>query len=465
MLTAWYIWKPMGGSLLENESGLPEKLVNLLLSHLKRHALWDSLLMFSPPLLVVSYLVVFLYGSVLITQQTLIFAAPALLGVVLLVGLVLRDRRASPTLFFAARLIDDRVEGKNRFVTLATIDPIICPSFLLARLRREAAGLLHRIDLKKDFPYRVKRSFFLSFAGSLVLILLFHLFLQIALLFEPQRVAVKELAPLAQRLSQVPRFSALARSLEEMAVRIQNQDLSSAEKLSSIQEMLKNVENQLGAERQKGGDRSDLLSQTADALRGLEQGLGEGQEPGGAGGLKTNLPEEREGRGRESAKGSGGEGQGDLGQSGSRDLKGERSAQREKGVGQGQDEGDEGRGDKLKGEKERGREIGGVAKGELEGKGGKGKGEEVPRGTTPDRFLQPGEQGDKGLKGLKGARFVTVELPEVEAEGSGVEGASGKRRGLRPKVPVSNMPLRRPDSPDASTEKQPLPLEYRKLIR
>lgn len=450
----------MGEPSLEKGRETPEKLVNLLLSHLKRHVLWDSLLMFSPPLLVLSYLVIFLYGSALITRETLIFTAPALVGVVVLVGLVLRDRRAAPTPFFAARLIDDRVEGKNRFVTLATIDPIICPSFLLARLRREAAGLLHRMDLKKDFPYRVKRSFFLSFTGSLVLILLFHLLLQIALLFEPRRVAVKELAPLSQRLSQVPRFSALARSLEEMAVRIQNQGLSSAERLSLIREMLKKVENQLGVERQKGGDRSDILSQTADALRGLEQGLGEEQEQRGAGGLKSNLPREREGRGKESAKGSGGEGQGDLGQSGGRDLKGERSAQKEKGVGQGQGEGDEGRGDKLKGEKEKVREIGGVATGKLEGKGGKG--EEVPRGATPDRFLQPGEQGDKGLKG---ARFVTVELPEVEAEGSGGEGPSGKRRGLRPKVPISNVPLRRPDFPDASTEKQPLPLEYRKLIR
>ncbi len=103
-----------------------------------------------------------------------------------------------------------------------------------------------------------------------------------------------------------------------------------------------------------------------------------------------------------------------------------------------------------------------MAKGELEGRGDKSKGEEIPGGATPERFLQPGEQGEKGIKG---ARFVTVQLPEDKTEDSDAEGASGKRRKLLPKVPVSNVPLRQPDAPDAAPEKQPLPLEYRRLIR
>jgi len=89
-------------------------------------------------------------------------------------------------------------------------------------------------------------------------------------------------------------------------------------------------------------------------------------------------------------------------------------------------------------------------------------GEEIPRGKAAERFLKPGEEGEKGIKG---ARFVTVQLPEEEIASETGQGGSGKRRELRPKTPVGNVPLRRPDAPDASPEKQPLPLEYRGLLR
>ncbi len=446
----------MGRFSAEKELGMPEKVVDLLLSHLKRHALWDSLLMFFPPLLVFSYLTIFLYHSSLITRETLFSAGASLLGVALLIG-ILRHRPLTPVRF-VARLIDDRVEGKDRFVTLATIDPSFHPASLVARLRHEAAGLLHRVDLKKDFPYRAKRSFFASLIGSLVVILLFHLFLQIVPLFTLQAPPIKELA---QKLSHMPRFSELSRSLEAMALRMQEQDLFSAERRSLIQELLREVEDQLAAERQEGGDGSDLLSQAANALRGMERGLEKGQE--GGGGLRTNLPEEGKGKGNELARGDKGEGQDELSVSTSKDLTGGKSAQGEmQEASKRQGERDQDRRDRLKGGRGKGKEIAGMAKGELEGRGGKSKGEEIPSGATPERFLQPGEQGEKGIKG---ARFVTVQLPEDETEDSDAEGGSGKRRKLRPKVPVSNVPLRRPDAPDAAPEKQPLPLEYRRLIR
>ncbi|MFQ5904519.1 MAG: hypothetical protein ACE5JO_12610, partial [Candidatus Binatia bacterium] len=273
-----------------------------LLNHLKRHALWDSLLKFFPPLLVFSYLAIFLYDPAWMTPEALILAGGALLGVGLIIE-ILRHRPKAPSVRFAARLVDDRVEGEDRFVTLATLDSSFHPSSLVARLRHEAAGLLHRIDLKKDFPYRVKRSFFASLIGSLAVILLFHLLLQIPSFSTPQATPLKELV---EKLSQVPRFSELARSLEAMAVRIQEEDLSSTEKRSLIQSLLKQVEDQLAAERQEGGAGSDLLSQTAETLRGMEQGLEKGQDQGGGGGLKTILPEEREGKGKGSAKGDGG---------------------------------------------------------------------------------------------------------------------------------------------------------------
>jgi len=96
------------------------------------------------------------------------------------------------------------------------------------------------------------------------------------------------------------------------------------------------------------------------------------------------------------------------------------------------------------------------------GTGGRNPGEEIPTGKAAERFLKPGEQGEKGMKG---ARFVTVQLPEQEAASAGGDSARGQGRQIRPKTAVSNVPLRRPDNPEAAAEKQPLPLEYRGLIR
>ena len=36
---------------------------------------------------------------------------------------------------------------------------------MLARLRREAMGLLSRVEIRRDFPYRPKRSFYWSMIG------------------------------------------------------------------------------------------------------------------------------------------------------------------------------------------------------------------------------------------------------------------------------------------------------------
>jgi len=450
----------MGRLALEKEHGLPDKLVGRLVSHLKRHVLWDSLLIFFPPLLVFFYVGIFLYRSALIPQEALIFTAAIGVGVAWLMGM-LRYRPTAPTARFAARLIDDRVQGKDRFLTLATIEPTAFASFLLARLRHEAAGLLHRTDLKKDFPYRLKRPFFASLIGSLLSILLFHLILQIGPYLAPRGLAGKELALIAGELSRVPRFSELARSLEALAVRLREQGPSNLDR-SLIQNALAKVEAQLIAEQQQGGSHGDLLSRAADALRGLGQGDDGAQEKGAGGGLRSNLPEDG-GAGKKAAQGDEGEGEAGVTLSDSRDPRGGKSAQEgTQEAGKREAGREQGIGNRPGKDGEKRSDIGGMAQGELEGKGGKNKGEEIPRGATPDRFLGPGEQGEKGVKG---ARFVTVQLPEEEAAGSPGQGGPGKRRELRPKVPVSNVPLRRPDSPDVPSEKQPLPLEYRALIR
>lgn len=456
----------MGRSSSEKELGLPEIALDQLLGRLRRHALWDLLLVFFPPLLPLFYLTLYLYQSPPVPRDALIFASAAILAAVLLKGLW-RHRATAPSVLLAARRIDDKVEGKDRFVTLATIDPALYPSSLVARLRDEATVLLDRMDLKRDFPYKVKRPFFISAIWALAAIVLFHLLLLVAFAPTPQPSPVRELAQLAQRLKQVPRFSALARNLEALAARMQDNSLSSMEKHALVQDSLKKVEEQLTVEQQKGASGNDSLGQAADALRRMERQMDKGQEKDqekGGGELKTNLPQEGEGGEKRSAQKKNGEGKGETSTASGHKPQGGGPGKKEKEVGKGERKSDQARGDKPEQKGETSGEMQGTAKQGLEEKGGKGKmGEEIPTGTRPERFLGQGEQGEKGIKGT---RFVTVQLPEEEtASPAAGEGGSGKRRNLRPKVPVSNVPLQRPDSPNTAPEKQPLPLEYRGLIR
>jgi hypothetical protein len=76
---------------------------------------------------------------------------------------------------------------------------------------------------------------------------------------------------------------------------------------------------------------------------------------------------------------------------------------------------------------------------------------------------KPGE----GKEGISGARYVTVQLPEdVAADSKGESRATKESKGsrARPQVPVSNVPLPA-HVPNAPTEKQQMPIEYRGIIR
>jgi hypothetical protein len=444
----------MDEPLWEKEAGQAEWLVHRLVSRLKRHALWNSLLIVFPPLLAFSYIAFFLYHASWATAETLIFAGAALVGlaVTIVIG---RSLSRAPSSAFAARLIDDRAEGQDRFLTLATIDPSFFSPFLLGRLRDEAAALLDRVHLRRDFPYRLRRSFFMSCIGALSMILLFHLVSVLPSLSRPASPA-EELALMSKRLAQMPRLSRLAESVAELAAQIQKQALSTEENRLLIQELLRKIEDQLKVERPAKTSGEELLSQTAEILRGLEQGLEKGQGQGGG----ASQSREGEDKGEQKGQGSGGE----RGRSPTTEREGFMGKTPLPREAKGTDPGGSGLGQgrveelgKNKTETERAEQ--GMAKGEGSSKGGR---EQAPQGPKPERFLRPGEGGEKALKG---GRFVTVELPEAEIQNLAGPGRSGKAGKFTPRVPVGNLPLLQPELPDASPEKQPLPLEYRSLIR
>ena len=426
----------------QKELGSPEGLAGHVAGRLKRHLWWDALLVSFPPLFAVASAGFLPYGAAWRPGPTWIGVGALLAASALLIGLW-RARGAAASVRQAARLIDQKVAGQERFVTLATMDPSACPPFLMTRLRYEAAGLARRLKLERDFPYRIKPSFLQSLILSLSMILLFLLLPQIAPMLTSERPG-HELMGSAEQLARIPGFSELARKLEALAARLQDPALTGAERRALVRELLAQLARQRAAEPQPGGAGSELLDQAGDALRRLEQGLERGEKSGG-----------------ELGQGEGKEGRGESSGLASKELVGKELGPGEKqqpdkkraetGPGSGAGEGK----DKSREMKRAGKEQGG-------GTGSRNPGEEIPTGKAAERFLKPGELGEKGMKG---ARFVTVQLPEQEAASEGGDGARGQGRQVRPKTAVSNVPLRRPDNPEAAAEKQPLPLEYRGLIR
>jgi hypothetical protein len=451
----------MAVSVAEAEALRPEGLLLGVRRHLARHAAWDALLFSLPTLLAFCYIAFFSYRfgrlapSILLAAGALFFLGFGALGLWRYYSLV-------PSLGAVARLIDERTRGENRFVTLATVDPRSSSPALWSRLRQEAVSFLRRLDVDRDFPFRLRRSFFDSLIASLALILLFHLFIELEPRLAGRQESVQELASLAERLGQVPRFAELADRLKALAAKLPDPTVTVEEKRLAIERALQEVKKQLSAQPTQAGNNQELLQQTKDTLSALQDNLEKGEEKGAGGGAERS-PEGRGGRGEQSE----GEGTKDAqqrdGQSPSKDLAESSPAQSptagardSKGNGEG--------GRSGAGAEPRGKDQGGASKADqtagAETKLTKGKSEQNPTGGVSERFLRPGEHAGPGAKD---ARFVIVQLPEDEIEG-GSTGARKKKNALA-RPPVGNLPLRRPDSPEASPEQQRMPLEYRGLIK
>ena len=152
-----------GQDLREN----PERLVSRLVAQLRHQALWDALLCFCPPSLVFIYIAGYLYrGAWVGPLAALTVTLVAIGGGIIAVTLYYRPR--VPSVTKASRLVDERAGAQDRFLTLATFDPARGPAGLIARLRTETTGFLDRIQLRRDFPYKVKNNFYVSLAGSVL---------------------------------------------------------------------------------------------------------------------------------------------------------------------------------------------------------------------------------------------------------------------------------------------------------
>jgi hypothetical protein len=447
----------------------PEQRVGRLVAQLRNHALWDSLLIFFPPLLVSIDLWVNLYRAVWIAPLTFILLSIGSVGAGLL-AVVVRYRPLIPSLGSAARLVDERTGAQDRFLTLTTIETTLCPVSFVARLRSEAAAFLARVDFRREFPYHIKRSFYGSLLISLLAAVLFHLSMALIgsnLLPTPPYEKVRELA---EKMAERPPLSALAYGLRTLAMKLEQPNVSEQEKQALIRDSVEQIEKQRETETEK--EDRQLLGEASSALQRLEQAPGQqkGSEQGG-GGVQSNLSQGEEGKEKPSQASGGGD---------SKDL---RSAQQSNDMHQGntarnnlkeqgkeknqqsQGDGKSNQPDPSKSGENTGTKQTGKTQGALQEKLGRSRSEEIPQSTPPaERFYKPGEQGKDGVKG---ARYITVQLPEevaADAKGEGTPSTPSKDPKGYPKAPVSNVPLPA-HVPDAPSEKQQLPLEYRGIIR
>lgn len=458
-----------------SEGERPENLVARLAARLRSHVLWDSLLIFVPPVLAAVFIAFSFYRVAWMSPLAFLLVALALAGVAVL-AVILRYRPLVPSVPAAAQLIDGQAESKDRFLTLATLATAAQPENFVARLRHEASRFGERIQLGRDFPYRFKNSFYRSLAVSLAAAMLFQFLIPVAeSVIRPPSVQ-QQLRQIAAKMVQKESLKSLAQELQALAAELDDPKARPEEKQAAVEELEKRIEEQQKKEPEK--ENRDLLSQAANSLKGTEQqqsSSGDEQKKNqdkGGGGIQSNLPQEGKGEGKQS-EGGGSDSKGEQSAQMSNDMKQGKSAQgnpKEKGEeknqqAQGDTKSDQ-RDPNQPGKEQNNEKVGKNQGASKEGAGKNQSPEEPPQGAPPaERFYKAGE-GREG--GIKGAGYVTVQLPEDVVADSNAEGKATKEGGkgnrARPQVPVSNAPLPA-HLPNAPTERQHLPIEYRGIIR
>ncbi|HYA28833.1 MAG TPA: hypothetical protein VEI95_08445, partial [Acidobacteriota bacterium] len=388
------------------------------MAQLKFHALWDSLLICVPPMLALLYVAFLLARTAWIGQMVALTTILAVLALGV-VGVILFYRPVIPKLFTAAQLLDKQSGAKEHFLTLATVDPSHASTPLLSRLRAQTAELVARVELKRDFPYKLKRSAYWSMGGSLIVMLLLQFFLPVV---EPALYPLtpsQRLRTLAEKMAYQGRLQALSQELQALVAKLEDAKIESDEKQAAIQELEKKIQQQQRKEEEK--DNRDLLGQTANALKGAEQQQSaKGQErqkdqSNGGGNLQSNLPQEGQSEGKQS-DGGGKDGNREMSTQLSKDMQQGKSAPgnpKESGQEKNQQQLGDTKGNQpdpnQSGLDQNKNKTDKNQAGTKEGAGKNQASEEPPQGTPPsDRFYKAGESRD----GLKNSRYVTVQLPE-----------------------------------------------------
>ena len=448
-----------------------EILLDRLAATLSRHALWDALLLIVPPFGAAIYTLAVLFHPAWMDSLA-IMVVLITAGVAATLGTMFWYWRRMPSISVVARLADQQSGAKDHFLTLATLPSGNYPVSFISRLRRESTAFSDQIEIKRDFPYKIKRAAYGSIGASLLAVLLIYLVSPMVRDGSRGGPLETRLHQLAQKMAMNPELKPLASQLEALAATLEDPKASMQEKQQLTQEIEKKIEEQQKQEQTK--DSQSLLGEAAGALEGIEQQVAsakqsQSEQQKGGGGIQSNVPQQGQGEGKNDGSGTT---KGDSkAESNSNSQQGNTSnakpsePDQEKNRQQGETA-DRNQTDPNQVNKDTNKEQTGMTQGGAKEGAGKQQASDQPspQGVPPaDRLYSSGE----GKQGLQGAGYVTVQLPEeIAADGKSESRPSKDSRGgrSRSQVPVSNVPLP-PQVSNAAAEKQQIPLEYRGMIR
>jgi hypothetical protein len=450
------------------ERSRAEALLDRLAARLSHHALWDTLLLILPPFAAAICVLAVLFRASVVDSLAVGVVA-ILFAVAGTVATIFRYRLRSPNTPKVAKLADRQSGAKDHFLTLATLPSGNYPVAFISRLRRESSALGDRIEIKRDFPYKIKRSAYASIGTSLLAVLLIYL-------LAPVVSGANRVAPVQTRLRQVAQnmarkleLKALATQLEALAAKLDDPKTSQQEKEQLAQRIEKQVKEQ---QREATNENQKLLGEAAGALEGMEQQVASAdsrnEQQKGGGGIQSDQPQKGQGESKESQGTDGSKGdsktesnsdvqKGNTGTAKPNDPGQEKN--RQQGETANHNQRDPNQANKDPNKEQAGKPQGGSK----EGAGQQQAAEQAPpQGPPPADRL-----GGEGNQALKGAGYVTVQLPEeIAADGKSESRPSKDSKGgrSRSQVPVSNVPLPA-HIPNAAAEKQQVPIEYRGMIR
>jgi hypothetical protein len=414
---------------------------------------------------------------------------PALCGVFLIFAL--RQIRSVGNREATAVLLDEKTEGQERFLTLATCRQTQSNTLFLALVRQQAAKRSTLFVPAQDLPFTLDRRVPPTILGAVLCVLGLYFFPQTPtgslLAPEPSPEAVlTELEETARALlSSTPQEQIAGAQLLALVQELKDPSLSPQEKRRLIEEVQKRLNLPLPqilpfdlklfaskSKKDKGeGSESDQPQEEGKPLAKVKQNLeqlkkslsaaaGNEPQPGprkdgekkeqpreAGGGITFNLPQPQSG---EQQQRSGQEPPGQQQKSSQEQEPNSQAAGTDPNRPGGQQ-------NQTRDQEKKGPTPGPQTTGREE----KSKGPGIGQGVG-ERFLKPGEQPSGFL--TKDARFVKVRVP-VGQEAQGKEDARTENRDRAvPKTPYSNTPLKE-GPPDQAQPKQPIPLEYRDILQ
>jgi hypothetical protein len=411
-----------------------------------------------------------------------------------------------------AILIDDKVGGKDRFLTLISAPQETREEAFYSVVQRQTERLAGSFRPERDLPFSLDRRILFAVCGALLSLLLFLVLshferihpssstsfpdgLLVQSQHEAQDKAIKALEEVVHRLLQrtsTPQEQMVGAQLSSLAQQLKDPTLSLQEKQQLIEESRKRLNLDLPFPQILPFDLEIFASKSRD-------GQGEGTEKGFSqkGNTSSANTDDKEGQSQKSisATATGNELQQDARQDGEKnnqpqpqqegggitfdfpqDQKNnqERSPRDASGVGQqpsqeqtkdGPSPGTDptrlggGQNDQAQNQK--------TQKGDTEGieeeQNKRSAGEVTVGQGRGERFLKPGEQPGGGFL-TQDAHFVKVRVP-IGQDAQANEGARTANNGRAlPKTPYSNAPLKE-SAPEQAQGKQPIPLEYRAILK